>query len=111
MNIDTELAPAELEPAPRHPLTKEEAEQELALQHQFPLCKQQLYPQGAIQLPRNHQYRNNLTRPDPYTLADSIQQYDQQKIDAFYKKEHFTSSNDYPLLLLSLLLLFVLVTY
>ena len=111
MNIDSELAPAELEAAPRHLLNKQEADQELALQHQFPMCKQQLYPQGAIQLPRNHQYTRNMKNPDPYTQADSILQYDQQKINAWYTKENFTMKSEITRLLLSLLVLFLLAIY
>lgn len=97
------FAPADLQPTPDHPLTKEEADQELALQHQLlPPCKQQRYPLGAIRLPRNHDYTSNLKHPDP--LSNSILQYDQQK-------EHFTLKHELTRLLLSLLILFLLALY
>jgi hypothetical protein len=96
MNLDSPLAPAKLQPPPDvSTLSSQEAEQELALQHQFtPPCKNQRFPQGAVQRPRNRPYLANLTIPDPYTTTNSLDQYDQQKINAFYQKENFSISSD-----------------
>ena len=91
MNIKEDHAPVEFTQPPFSFETKENAELELSYKHhllpdQPPMCRNQLYPEGAVNLPRNTQYVNNLTYPDPYTMSNSVLQYDQVRVNDYLNK-------------------------
>jgi hypothetical protein len=85
MDISAQPAQAQLTPAPQQITNQQQAEMELAYRNhllpQTPDCKNQLYPAGAVNLPRNTQYVNNLQYPDPWTLSNSVEQYNQVRIN------------------------------
>lgn len=64
----------------------QQAELELAYRNHLdpqvpPPCRNQLYPAGAIELPRTQQYTANLTDPDPWTMSGSMEQYNQVRVN------------------------------
>lgn len=65
--------------------TKEYLENDLP--NEPPSCKNQLYPAGALSLPRNSQYTANLILPDPWTMSNSVEQYNQTRVNNWLNEQ------------------------
>ena len=57
------------------------------LPNEPPACKNQLYPEGAVNLPINSQYTANLTIPDPWTMSNSVEQYNQTRVNNWINEQ------------------------